>query len=134
MRKLLPPSRVLSVAVAVAVVLQAFTGAGIALAAGTTGHVAPDTTGDGPAVDTLDPTFASSAITEQRGDVVRITVRMDEGNSAEVDVLGIDTGYEATVSVTDEDFGGRVKIRFNTFVAGRTARSGPRTNSTTLSS
>jgi PGF-CTERM protein len=122
MRKLHARNRVVSVAVVLAVAAVAVVGAasaGVPVAgAGGTPPASAAAGAAGPASDVSAPTFGSSAKSDQRGDVVRIAVRMPEGESAEVRILGIDTDYEATVRVTDDDFDGLVVVQFNTYVSG----------------
>lgn len=70
------------------------------------------------------PEFASSALTQQRGDVVRIGVRMTEGGSADIDVIGRQSDYEAHLTVEDDNDDGRVIVTFNTYLAGADAAFG----------
>lgn len=66
------------------------------------------------------PQFASSAVLEERGDVASIAVRMEDGGSADVDILGKgNSDYEAHLTLRDEDNDGRVVLEFNTYLAGR---------------
>lgn len=64
------------------------------------------------------PEFATSAIVDQRGDVVRIPVRMQRGGNARIEINGRNTGYSAVVTVRDSNRDGRVPFEFNSFRAG----------------
>lgn len=67
---------------------------------------------------TAPPEFISSLITDQRGDVVRIPVRLPNSNDARIRIVGQSTDYEAIVALSDGNHDERVFVEFNTYLAG----------------
>ncbi|MDS0295155.1 BGTF surface domain-containing protein [Halogeometricum luteum] len=64
-----------------------------------------------------DVNFADSVYTEQVGDVVTMSVEMEDRDEAYVYVGGDDVNYLEVVQVTDDDEDGMVNFTFNTYTA-----------------
>ena len=62
-----------------------------------------------------DTSFAESVVSEQRGDVARITIQMKNRDTATVNIGGEDVRYLSSVDVEDGDDDGQVTLLFNTF-------------------
>jgi PGF-CTERM protein len=66
--------------------------------------------------------FSSSSYSEARGDIVNVTVTLDNTDTATVQFGdNEDDNYNITAEVTDDDDDGVVYVEFNTFLAGSTA-------------
>lgn len=63
--------------------------------------------------------FNQSTITQERGDVATIGVDLTDTRTANVTVGSRWKNYEAHVTVVDDDGDGRVRLRMNTYLAGR---------------
>jgi PGF-CTERM protein len=61
--------------------------------------------------------FNQSVVTDQRGDVVNITVGMENTDQATLTIGDEDDGFLANVTVTDDDDDGQVVVQFNTWAA-----------------
>lgn len=64
------------------------------------------------------PKFVSSYVTDQRGDVVRIPVRMPDSNDARLRIVNIQAGYDANLTLSDRNHDGIATLEFNTYLAG----------------
>ncbi|MDS0300403.1 PGF-CTERM sorting domain-containing protein [Halogeometricum sp. S1BR25-6] len=64
-----------------------------------------------------DVNFADSVYTEQVGDVVEMSVNMEDRDEAYVYVGGDDVNYLEVVKLTDDDDDGMVNFTFNTYTA-----------------
>ena len=62
-------------------------------------------------------TFPDGTITEARGDVAAIPIELDNTREATLTVGGEDLGFEANVTVRDDDQDGTVTVFFNTYAA-----------------
>jgi len=62
-------------------------------------------------------TFPDGTITESRGDVAAIPIEFDNTQEATLTVGGETLGFEANVTVRDDDSDGRVTVYFNTYAA-----------------
>ena len=62
-------------------------------------------------------TFPAGTITEARGDVAAIPIELANTREATLTVGGDNAGFEATVTVRDDDRNGRVTVYFNTYAA-----------------
>ena len=62
-------------------------------------------------------TFPDGTITEARGDVAAIPIELDNTREATLTVGGEDLGFEANVTVRDDDQDGTVIVFFNTYAA-----------------
>ncbi len=69
--------------------------------------------------------FASSAVSEDRGDVLEFTVNLDNTNSAFVTVGGSDVNYQVDLTVTDGNGDGEVTVQLDTSEAAYYGGSGP---------
>ena len=67
---------------------------------------------------TGDASFAQGVFSDDRGDVVAITINLQNRDDAFVNIGGEDVGYLATVEVVDDDEDGQVTLLFNTFAPG----------------
>ncbi|MFB6131022.1 MAG: BGTF surface domain-containing protein [Salinigranum sp.] len=65
--------------------------------------------------------FERSSYTEQRGDVVNVTVDVSGSDTATVTLGSPDAGYTANVQVEDGNGDGQVTLRWNTFAAASTS-------------
>ena len=74
----------------------------------------------GAAQATSEANFTRQSYTDQRGDVVNITVDVADADRAVLTVGGDGVGYTANVSVDDGDGDGRVTVLWNTFAAAST--------------
>ncbi|WP_254829740.1 DUF7282 domain-containing protein [Haloglomus salinum] len=72
--------------------------------------------------DDIDATFARNAIVQQRGDVVGVSVALEETDTVTV-VFGnsSDVNFEQKVRIRDDDDNDRVNFSFNTYLAGGVA-------------
>ncbi|WP_075936957.1 BGTF surface domain-containing protein [Halosegnis longus] len=68
--------------------------------------------------------FASSAVSEERGDVLEFTVNLDNTDSAFVTVGGSDVNYEVDLTVTDGNGDGEVTVQLDTSEAAYYGGSG----------
>lgn len=68
---------------------------------------------------TGDASFTRGVYTEQRGDIARVTVNMQNRDEATVNIGGEDVGFLATVDLVDDDDDGQVTFGFNTYAPGQ---------------
>ncbi|KAB7518633.1 DUF7827 domain-containing protein [Halosegnis rubeus] len=64
--------------------------------------------------------FASSAFSQERGDVVEFTVDMSNTQTADITVGSETVNYVGTATITDGNDDGSVTVQMNTFLAGTT--------------
>ena len=76
-------------------------------------------------------TFPSGTITESRGDVAAIPIALGNTREATLTIGGDDLGFEANVTVRDDDKDGQVTVYFDTYAAS-TVSEGPFDGSTDL--
>jgi surface glycoprotein (TIGR04207 family)/PGF-CTERM protein len=68
---------------------------------------------------TGDAEFAQGVFSEQRGDVARVTVNMENRDEATLNIGGDDVGYLATLDLVDDDDDGEVTVLFNTYAPSK---------------
>ncbi|MFC6938803.1 BGTF surface domain-containing protein [Salinirubellus sp. GCM10025818] len=62
-----------------------------------------------------DASFAQSVVSEERGDIARITVEMANRDEATVNIGEEDVSYLTSIDVVDDDDDGEVTLLFNTY-------------------
>ncbi|MFB6131515.1 MAG: BGTF surface domain-containing protein, partial [Salinigranum sp.] len=67
--------------------------------------------------------FGQQIYTQQRGDLVNITVNMKNTDQATVDLGSKENGYRANVTLTDDSGDGQVTLIWNTYYARTNAKS-----------
>lgn len=76
--------------------------------------------------------FTQSSFTEETGDIVEISIEMEDTTEAFIFVGGEDVNYLERVHVVDDNEDGEVTLSMNTFLAGTDAQAGaPNNNSST---
>ncbi|MEF8869283.1 MAG: BGTF surface domain-containing protein, partial [Haloarculaceae archaeon] len=67
---------------------------------------------------TGDASFTQGVFSDQRGDVAKITINLQNRDTATVNVGDEDVGYNVSVDVVDDDEDGEVTLLFNTYAPG----------------